>query len=122
MNLDAYKGSQNSDIQIKIVKENVDIFCDFVCTSFNSSVSKSKLPGNLKLADITHPYKKGKKDIKANYRPVSILQNLSKIFEKCIFKHIFSITYCESINVVLGKVSVPNIAFSQYWKNGKVYR
>ena len=46
----------------------------------------SKFPENLKLADITPTYKKGKKDIKGNYRPVSILPNLSKIFEKHIFK------------------------------------
>ena len=46
----------------------------------------SKFPENLKLADITPAYKKGKKDIKGNYRPVSILPNLSKIFEKQIFK------------------------------------
>ena len=31
--------------------------------------------------------KKGKKDIKGNYRPMSILLNLSKIFEKCMFEH-----------------------------------
>ena len=30
--------------------------------------------------------KKSKKDIKGNYRPVSILRNLSKIFEKCMFE------------------------------------
>ena len=29
---------------------------------------------------------KSKKDIKGNYRPVSILPNLSKIFEKCMFE------------------------------------
>ena len=46
----------------------------------------SKFPENLKLADITPAYKKGKKDIKRNYQPVSILPNLSKIFEKHIFK------------------------------------
>ena len=46
----------------------------------------SKFPENLKLADITPAYKKGKKDVKGNYRPVSILPNLSKMFEKHIFK------------------------------------
>ena len=30
--------------------------------------------------------KKVKKDTKGNYRPVSILPNLSKIFEKCMFE------------------------------------
>ena len=36
--LNANNASQNSDIPIKIVKQNVDIFCGFVCTSFSSSV------------------------------------------------------------------------------------
>ena len=51
----------------------------------------------LKHADITPLYKKGTKDIKGNYRPVSILPNLSKICEKCMseqvskfFENIFS--------------------------------
>ena len=95
LKLDANKASQNSDIPIKLLKENVDIFSDFVYTSFSSSINMSKFPENLKLADITPAYKKGKKDIKGNYRPVgikrnyrpvSILPNLSKIFEKHIFK------------------------------------
>ena len=46
----------------------------------------STFPKTLKYADITPLYKKGKKDIKGNYRPVSILPNLSKIFEKCAFE------------------------------------
>ena len=50
--LDAKKVSQNPDIPIKFVKENVNILCDFDCASFNSSVKTSKLSGNFKLADI----------------------------------------------------------------------
>ena len=58
-------------------------------------------PEILKHADITPLYKKGKKDIKGNYRPVSILPNLSKIFEKYMleevspfFENIFSKYQC----------------------------
>ena len=86
LKLDANKASQSSDIPIKIVKENIDVFSDFLCSSFNSSIKLSKFPENLKQADITPAYKKGKKDIKGNYRPVSILPNLSKVFEKLMFK------------------------------------
>ena len=42
LNLDANKTSQNSEFPIKIVKKNVDLFCDFVYTSFNNSVKTSK--------------------------------------------------------------------------------
>ena len=86
LKLDANKASQSSDIPIKIVKENIDVFSDFLCSSFNSSIKLSKFPENLKQADITPAYKKGKKDVKGNYRPVSILPNLSKVFEKLMFK------------------------------------
>ena len=88
LNLNSNKASQSSDIPIKIVKENFDIFSDFVCTSFNSSIKTTYFPGNLKLADITPASKKSKKDVKGNYRPVSILPILSKIFEKCMFKQL----------------------------------
>ena len=86
LKLDANNASQSSDIPIKIVKENIDVFSDFLCSSFNSSLKLSKFPENLKQADITPAYKKGKKDVKGNYRPVSILPNLSKVFEKLMFK------------------------------------
>ena len=76
--------SQGSDISEMILKEKINIFSNFLCGSFNSSIKSRKFPENFKLADIIPPHKKGKKDIKGNYRPVSILPNLSKIFEKCI--------------------------------------
>ena len=76
------KVPQSSDIPLTIVMEDIDIFSDFLCVSFNSSIKSKNFKKNLKLADITPLHKKGKK---GNYRPVSILPNLSKIFEKCIF-------------------------------------
>ena len=86
LKIDVNKASQSIDIPTKIVIENVDIFGDFICTSYNNAVKSSQFYQNLKLADITPAYKKGKKDMKENYRPVSILPNLSKIFEKLMFK------------------------------------
>ena len=38
-------------------------------------------PNSLKLADVTPLHKKGRKDLKENHRPVSILPTLSKVFE-----------------------------------------
>ena len=86
LKLNVNKASQRSDITIKVLKESSDIFSNFLCNSFNNSIKLSTFPEILKHADITPLYKKGKKDIKRNYRPVSILPNLSKIFEKCMFE------------------------------------
>ena len=57
---------------------------------FNRLIKCSKVPSILKLADIITSHKKGKKDMKKNYKPISISPNLSKIFEKCIFSQISS--------------------------------
>ena len=86
---DVNKASQNSDIPIKALKENIDIFSNFLINSFNNSIKLSTLLEILiKHADITPLYKKGKKDMKGNYRLVGVLPDLSKIFEKWIFEHV----------------------------------
>ena len=52
-------------------------------------------PTSLKLANITPVYKKVLKNSKENYRPVSIMPNISKIYERCLFKPISN--YFENI-------------------------
>ena len=73
LKLDKNKASQHSDIPIKIIKENLDIFANFLCVNINSSFKSSSFPSCLKMADVTPLHKKGKKNLKENYRPVSIL-------------------------------------------------
>ena len=86
--LNKNKASQKSDIPIKIIHDNVDIFADFIAESFKGTIKTSNFSNCLKLADITPLHKKGRKDNKENYRPVSILPTLSKIFEKILFEQI----------------------------------
>ena len=87
-NLNSNKASQHSDIPTKIIKSNSDIFSDFLYKSINSSIKSSLFLSCLKTADITPIYKKGKRDLKDNYRPVSILPVLSKLYERSMFKQI----------------------------------
>ena len=48
----------------------------------------SIFPSSLKNADITPVFKKGDRNLKDNYRPVSILSSISKIFVPCMFQQI----------------------------------
>ena len=82
------KATQQFDIPTKIVKMNSSIFSELLCTEFNKSLEVCEFPKIMKLADVTPVYKKGNRFKKENYRPVSILSNLSKIFEKCIYKQL----------------------------------
>ena len=88
LNLDVSRACQGTDIPSKIVKENADIFASFLHSSFNTSVTNSEFPSVLKQANITPVFKKGERYSKNNYRPVSILPNVSKILERCMFRQI----------------------------------
>ena len=50
-------------------------------------IENSVFPDSLKQADIKPVYKKDSRNEKENYRPVSILPNLSKIYERCMYTH-----------------------------------
>ena len=52
-NLKANKATQNTDITTKLIKENSDIFADFIFENLNDSISHSVFPSALKLANIT---------------------------------------------------------------------
>ena len=88
LKLETSKAYQETDILTKIVKENADIFANVLVSNFNDSIEKSNFPSILKNATITPVFKKGDRDSKDNYRPVSILPNISKIFERCIFRQL----------------------------------
>ena len=84
-NLDCSKALQDLDIPTKIVKDHIDIFLPVLLTEFNKSLKLSRFPHSMKSANITPMFKKNDRTDKTNYRPVSILPNLSKVFERCIY-------------------------------------
>ena len=87
-NLDTAKASQQPDIPTKILKENSDYCAEYFCGNINQCILKSMFQPDFKLADVTPVYKKKSKKLKDNYRPVSILSNISKIYEKCLYDQI----------------------------------
>ena len=86
--LSTRKATQYSDLPVRILNENSDIFGEYICDFFNEWVDKGTFPSILKHANITPVFKKGCKVSKGNYRPVSILPVVSKIFEKLLCKQI----------------------------------
>ena len=78
------KAIQNTDV----TKQNADIFGNDICHFFNVCVDKGTFPSILKHANITPVFKKGYRGSKENYRPVSILPVISKIFEKLLCNQI----------------------------------
>ena len=77
--LSVKKASQRLNMLIKIIKENKDLISYFVYNNFNNALSSSQYPNGLKYADVTPVFREDDKSDKSNYRPISILPNLSKV-------------------------------------------
>ena len=54
----------------------------------NLSLTQGKFPGSLKIVKVVPVFKQGSRMLCTNYRPISVLPALSKIFEKCMFNQL----------------------------------
>ena len=90
--LDPKKASMDNDIPTKILIGSNDIVSSHLSVIYNNSKNSQNYPPSLKVADVT-PIHKGKERIlKKNYRPVSLIPVLSKLYEKNMYDPIFSYT------------------------------
>ena len=83
--LDTSKSTQKDDIPTNILKENIDIVASILNENINYSFTSCIFPEELKIAEVIPIYKKDSKTDKSNYRPVSLLLNISKIYEMSIY-------------------------------------
>ena len=88
MNLDGSKATPIGDISVDILKPTVDIHLPFITNSINSSIEKGCFPEELKLAEVNPIFKKKDDLDRENYRPVSVLPHVSKIFERIMYHQI----------------------------------
>ena len=86
--LNKSKACPTNSIPPHIIQENCDIFVPRITSDLNNSIYYGNFPTNLKNADLTPVFKKGDRQNKCNYRPVSILPPLSKVFERIMFSQV----------------------------------
>ena len=70
-----------------------------VLTDWMIKIFEKKAPEQWKIARILPLHKKGKKDEMCNYRPISNLCSMSKIYEKLILMRITEIKKIESADL-----------------------
>ena len=61
-----------------------------LCDLFNKSLSLGKLPNEWKLSNIVPIPKKGPAEEVSNYRSISLLSLVSKVFERCVYNQLVS--------------------------------
>ena len=83
-NLNVNKATGHDFIPLKGLKYVEPALHHPLCVLFNDFLSKGTLPTKWKEGEITPVYKKGDQFDKTNYRPVSVLLAIQKVFEKCL--------------------------------------
>ena len=82
--LDINTATQESDIPTKLEKRFDNLIVDYLKKKFNNCLKKGTFPKDFKKLVVHPTHKKDCKTEKSNYRPISILPNLSKIHEPFI--------------------------------------
>ena len=88
-NLDSSKAFQKYNIPPKLLKNNIDICTTVLSYDINKCINGGIFLSNLKDANITPIFKKLARLFKENYRPVSILPTLSKIYENVFYYQMY---------------------------------
>lgn len=95
-----FKGNQRhkTNIPVKIINSNADLGSPHVTRIFNESIENSIFPEKLTLTHISPLHKKDNRHEKENWRPVSVLETLPKVLERCLHNQT-----CDNIDNILTK-------------------
>ena len=80
--LNTKKACQLNDVPTKYVKKFSDVFTPVITDDYTNCVAIGIFPECFKIAEVIPTYQKDKPTEKTNYRPISILSNTSKIYER----------------------------------------
>ena len=127
------KATQGNNIPVMVLKENTDVFANYMLDFFKECVDQGELPSILKNTNTTPVFKKYLRGSAENCRLVSILPVIAKIFEKLLTQQITSymdkfLSKCQVLSVWLSeRLQCTALLFSntKNWKRaidqGKVF-
>ena len=96
--LDASKATGLDGLGPRIIKKVGQVLSPSIAALINKSIQTGVFPDQLKCAKVFPIYKSGNKSDPGNYRPISILPTISKIFERHINKHLTA--YLNKYNLI----------------------
>ena len=86
------------DMDSRLLKISCSVITPSLTSIFNQSLNKGTITEPWKTARISPIYKgKGPTDDLGNYRPISVLSQVSKIIEKCVHDQLMSYLRCNTI-------------------------
>ena len=87
--MDNKSSSGHDGISNRILKSIKNIICKPIALIINQMIETGVFPTSLKIAKTIPLYKKGDPHMPSNYRPISLLPTISKIFERVIYNQLY---------------------------------
>ena len=84
------KNGSLRDVSMVFIRLTSEYIAPIICDFFNFCLERQTYPDILKIAKVTPIHKKNSKSSIKNYRPISVLSNISKIFENLLFNRLES--------------------------------
>ena len=83
------KATGTHDIPNKILEDNVGILSPYLEEIFNFSIKAGVLSNEFKIGKVIPIFKSGEKGDLNNYRPISVLSTIAKVFEKLLYNQLY---------------------------------
>ena len=103
MNLNSKKAKKcHRTISAKIIKQFCDSYLPIIPKITDENSTEGTFPSELKLGQVTPVFKELDRMNKENYRPVSLLSHMSKVFERILYNQLNDFMKDKLSNILAG--------------------
>ena len=85
-------------ISARLIRECADLICIPICNIFNQSIGQGIFPDDWKYARVAPLFKAGDRKDVNNYRPISVISIVAKVFERIVYNQLYA--YLEEHSII----------------------
>lgn len=76
-------------ISARLLRESADLIASSLCSIFNHSIESGVFPEEWRCSKVIPLFKQGERSDLNNYRPISIILIVAKVFERIIYDQLY---------------------------------
>ena len=94
------KSTGLDNISAKLIRECADIISGPLCDLFNKSLMSGIFPDDWKCARVIPLFKQGESFDLNNYRPISVISVVAKVFERIVYDQLYNFCFLSNEGII----------------------